>query len=155
MTFVFAVLFVLLCPALALAQAVPDPTTASDAFFDMLARAVAGGDWKLVAVLAVIGLTFLAKTYGSKIPGALGTFLASSRGGAILALVLSLLVALAPAIAGKAPWSINLVRDALTLGLGAIGGWVGVRRLLGVGDAGQVAVVTQVQTVPPPAAPAA
>lgn len=131
MKFIVAVMFALLIvPALALAQAVPDPSS-TDAFLGAMVQAVAAGDWKWLAVLAVIGLTFAVRKYGTKLPGAVGSFLATSRGGAVTALVFALVCALAPAIAGKVPWSVALVKDAVLLGFTAIGGWVGVRRIAG------------------------
>ena len=113
-----------------LAQIVADPSQ-SDAFLDAIAAAISSGDYKWAAVLGIVGLTALVRQFGPKIPGKVGLFLATSRGGAITALVLALVMALAPAIGGKAPWSPLLVKDALLLGFAAIGGWVGVRRIVG------------------------
>lgn len=121
---------VFLVPGLVLAQTLPDP--GSDGFVDFLIDAVSRGDYRYAAVLAVIGLTFLARTYGSRLPGALGEFFTSSRGGAILALLLALLTGLAPPLLGWVPWSVRVVFDALMAGFAAIGGWTGARRLFGV-----------------------
>ena len=54
-------------PFLALAQALPDPAQ-TDAFLDTFVRAMASGDWRYVAVLAVLGLTFLVRRFGPSIP---------------------------------------------------------------------------------------
>lgn len=117
-------------PFLALAQALPDPAQ-TDAFLDTFVRAVASGDWRYVAVLAVLGLTFLVRRFGPSIP-IVGPYLVSSRAGAVTALVLALVTGLAPPILGWVPWSVRIVLDVLLAGFASIGGWVGVRRIVGV-----------------------
>lgn len=120
----------LLFPIIALAQvAIPDPAT-GDAFVQAIVAAVTSGNFRYAAVLGVIGLTFLVRLYGPRIPG-IGKYLVSSRAGAVTALVLALLMALAPALAGFVAWSPKIIGDALLYGFGAIGGWVGVRRIVG------------------------
>jgi hypothetical protein len=39
---------------------------------------------------------------------------------------------LAPPILGWVPWSARIVLDVLLAGFASIGGWVGVRRIVGV-----------------------
>lgn len=131
-------------PLLVLAQgALPDPA-ASDAFLETLLAAIAKGDWRYVAVLAVIFLTYAIRRWGPSIPR-VGAYLTSSRAGAITALVLALVTGLAPPILGWVPWSARIVADVLLSGFAAIGGWVGVRRVIG-------AAPPVVQAVPPPVA---
>jgi hypothetical protein len=124
-----AALVVLAFPLVALGQ-LPDPAQ-TDAFLDAFVKAVAAGDWRYVAVLAVLGLTALVRRFGPSIP-VVGPYLVSSRAGALTALVLALVTGLAPPILGWVPWSVRIVLDVLLAGFASIGGWVGVRRILGV-----------------------
>jgi hypothetical protein len=122
------ILGALFAPVFALAQTAVDPAD-GEAFFGLIAKAVAAGDWRWVAVLAVIGATFLVRTYGSKLPK-IGHLFASKRGGAAIACFMALLSALAPALAGQVPWTMAILSNAIMMSAGAIGGWVGVRRLI-------------------------
>lgn len=134
-----AVLVVL--PLFALAQtAIPDPSN-TDAFLQAIVDAITGGQWRAVVVLAAVGGVYLLRTFGTKIPGKVGEFLASNRGGAVLALLFAVVSGLGTMVlAGKAI-TFKAVLDVLLLGFTAIGGWVGVRRLLGLDIASQAAAV--------------
>ncbi len=121
----------------ALAQ-VPDPAN-TDAFLDALVKALASGDHRYAAVLVVIGATFLVRQFGPSIP-VVGPYLVSSRAGAITALVLAVVTALAPPLIGWVAWSPRIVLDALLYGFGAIGGWVGVRRIVSAPSTAPAAV---------------
>lgn len=149
----FAVLLiaVLAVPLLALAQAtIPDPSN-TDAFLQAIVDAITGGQWRAVVVLVAVGAVYALRSGGTKLPGKLGVFLASSRGGAVLALAFAVVSGLgALVLAGKAI-TLKSVLDVLLLGFTAIGGWVGVRRLLGL----DVASAAAAQFVPAPAGTAA
>lgn len=138
---------VLVVPLLALAQAVlPDPSN-TDAFLQAIVDAITGGQWRAVVVLVAVGAVYALRAGGTKLPGKLGAFLASSRGGAVLALLFAVVSGLgALVLAGKAI-TLKSVLDVLLLGFTAIGGWVGVRRILGMDVASQAAA----QFVPAPA----
>ena len=144
----FAAIVVL--PILVLAQ-VPDPGADPDTFIKALVSALAGGQWKVAGVLGAIGGIYLLRTFGTKIPGAVGAFLGTSRGGAFLALLATLVVGLGAALVAGTPITVNLVLGVLTTAFAAIGGWVGVRRLLGL----DVASVAATQFVPAPPGSAA
>ncbi len=143
-------LFVLL-PCLALAQAtIPDPAN-TDAFLQAIVEAITGGQWRVVVVLVSVGAIWALRTGGIKIPGAVGAFLATNRGGAILALAFAVISGLGTfVIAGKAI-TLKAVIDILLLGFTTIGGWVGIRRILGMDVASQAAQ----QFTPAPAGSAA
>ena len=139
---VLAVIF----PVLAFAQVV-DPNADLNGFLAQVLDAVKGGNWRLVAVLAAIGAIYALRRFGTKIPGKVGVFLATSRGGTILAVVFSLLVGLGSAFLAGQSFSLALLVDVLMFALTAIGGWVGVRRIMGIdgktlGDAAAGKVVT-------------
>lgn len=120
---IFAVVAALFLPiGLAVAQPSPDDP---GAFFNAVVAAIQGGQWRVVAVLGVIALVWVAKRYGSK----RWAFLGTSRGGALLALAAGLVSTFAPAILAGTPFNLKLVLDAVMLGVTAAGGWVMVRRL--------------------------
>lgn len=142
---------VLILPLLAVAQAtLPDPSN-TDAFLDAIVQAITGGQWRAVVVLVAVGAVYALRVGGTKLPGKVGAFLATSRGGAVLALLFAVVSGLgAMVLAGKAI-TLKSVLDVLLLGFTAIGGWVGVRRLLGMDVAAQAAK----EFVPAPAGTAA
>jgi hypothetical protein len=119
------VAFVLLTPVVVFGQT-PDPGADPSSFLLAIVAAIQGGDWRGLAVLVAIGVTWAAKKYGAKVWPWLGT----ARGGATLALVLGFTGTLVPALAGGASITPKLVIDGVLFGLTSIGGWVGVRRLI-------------------------
>lgn len=138
--------FITMVPLLAFAQVV-DPNVDLNGFLGQVFDAVKGGNWRLVAVLASIGAIYVLRKYGSKIPGKVGEFLATSRGGAILAIVFGFLVGLGSAVLAGQTITLSVVVDVLMFAFTTIGGWVGVRRILGIdgatkGDAAASKVVT-------------
>ncbi len=126
-----------LFPIVAFAQLV-DPTVDPNAFTTQLLAAIQGGQWRVVVVLVAVGAIFLLRKLGTQIPGAVGTFLASNRGGALLALAFAVITGLGTALLGGTPITLKVVLDVLLLGFTAIGGWVGVRRILGMDAASTV-----------------
>ncbi len=142
-------------PFLALAQAVaiPDPSN-TDAFLGAIVQAIAGGQWRAVVVLVAIGAVYFLKTGGARIPGAIGLFLGTSRGGAILALAFSVVTGLGAMLLAGQPITVKAVIDILLLGFTTIGGWVGVRRILGL-DVASKAAATFVAPAPGTAGDAA
>jgi hypothetical protein len=118
-------------PLLALAQvAVPDPSQ-PDTFLSALLAAVAGGQWKVVAILATVGVVFLLRQGASRLPGAAGAFFASARGGAVLALLGGIVTVLAGVlIQPGAKLSAAVLLNGFVLGVAAAGGWTLVRRLI-------------------------
>jgi len=111
-------------PVIVLGQVVASPDD-PNAFFGAIVTAVQGGQWRVVAVLAVVALVWAAKRWGSTY----WPFLGTSRGGALLALAAGLVSTLGPALVAGTPFSLKLLLDALLLGVTAAGGWVVVRRL--------------------------
>ncbi len=121
-----AVLAVVLFPIFAaFAQAAPPSPDDPTAFLQTIVAAVQGGQWRVVAVLGLVALVWVARRYGARY----WPFLATSRGGALLALVAGCLTTFGPAVFAGTTFSLKLVLDALMLGVTAAGGWVVVRRL--------------------------
>lgn len=127
----FFLAVVVAVPLLVLAQAsAPVPTPEDPVpYIGAILTAFQARNFALVGVLATIGIVWGLRSAGARIPGAVGTFLASRRGGAILALVGGLATAIAvPVLAGKNLSGAVLV-DALAYGLASAGGWTVVRRI--------------------------
>lgn len=109
---------------------VPDPESDFIGFAKLFKEAAKNGNWKLLAVLLVIGIVWAARKYGVLIPK-VGDFLKSPRGGAILAILTGVFGVIATGLAASGKFSAGLVWDGLLLGLTAAGGWTVVKKLLG------------------------
>lgn len=118
-------------PLVTLAQvAVPDPADPSS-FLSALLQAVAGGQWKLVSILVAVAVVYLLRQGAARLPGAVGAFFASARGGAVLALLGGVVTVLAGVlIQPGAKWSWAVMVNGFVLGVAAAGGWTLVRRLI-------------------------
>lgn len=89
--------------------------------------AITTGNWRHVAALALILVTMLVRRFQKKLP----KVLRGDRGGVITVFVLSLLGAVGhTALAGASFGSLDLWETAALIALEAIGGFVGVKRLL-------------------------
>lgn len=145
----FIAIFVL-SPLFALAQVIPDPGADSGAFFNQLLDALAKGQWRVVGILAAIGVVYLLRQGATRLPGGLGTFFQSSRGGAVIALLGGVVTALAGILIGGGPINAALLINGVVLGIGAAGGWTVLRRLIW-GDAPPTLYPAKAPA--PPAAP--
>ena len=122
-----------LLPILALAQAtIPDPSADLGGFLALLLGAVQGKDWFLAGALVASGLTWPVRAFLVKMPGAAGAFFSSSRGGVVIALAVGMLTGLSGALLAHTPFSVGLLVNIVGVGFTAIGGYAGVRRLLGL-----------------------
>ncbi|WP_233604967.1 hypothetical protein [Corallococcus sp. AB030] len=127
-----AVLFLcLVFPSVAFAQAnsTPDPGNV-ESFARLILDAVTARNWALVASLAVIALVYVLRRF----VGAWWPLLRTARAGAVLALLLSVSGAMANALLAGESFTVALLLKALTIGLGAAGGFTVVKTLL-FGDA--------------------
>lgn len=133
----------LLAPVLALAQVVVPTPEDSGAFLAFLLTAVQTKQWVLVGMLATMALVAALKKIGAKYVPFFGT----RRGGALLALIGGVIVALVePLITGKS-LSISTALYALLYGPGAAGIWTMARRLIygdGVVEAGSTSLTPTV-----------
>jgi hypothetical protein len=103
----------------------PDPSNL-EAFASSVLAAVTSGNWALLAALVLVGVVFLARRFGAKrVP-----FLATARGGALLALLGGVAGAIATALASGGPVSVALVLSGLQVGFLAAGGWTVLKKLL-------------------------
>lgn len=130
LTLVLAVAVLSLAVFPVFAQVVPDPGADGGAFFNQLVAAVASGDYRLVAILAAVGAVFLLRQFATRIPGAVGAFFKTKRGGALTALLGGVVTALAGLLIGKGPINVGLIVNGIVLGIGASGGWNVVKDLI-------------------------
>lgn len=90
-----------------------------------LLDAIRDRDWRLVVSLALIGIVFLARRFGRRLK-----YLRGDRGGVLLTFAVASLATVSATLAADEPFRFESVLAALSMGLTAIGGYVGVRRLL-------------------------
>jgi hypothetical protein len=130
----FAFLVALLVvPLFALAQqAIPDPSADLGGFLALLLGAVQGKDWFLVGAAVASGLTWPVRFMLVRLPGGAGAFFSTSRGGVVIALAVGMLTGLSGALLAHTPFSLGLVVNIVGVGFTAIGGYAGLRRLLGL-----------------------
>jgi hypothetical protein len=109
---------------------VPDPESDFAGFAKLFKEAAKNGNWKLLAVLLVIGIVWALRKYGVLIPK-VGDFLKSARGGAILTILTGVFGVIAAGLVSSGKFSAGLIWDGILLGLTAAGGWTIVKKLLG------------------------
>jgi hypothetical protein len=109
---------------------VPDPENDFAGFAKLFKEAAKNGNWKLLAVLLVIGIVWALRKYGVLIPK-VGDFLKSARGGAILTILTGVFGVIAAGLVSSGKFSAGLIWDGILLGLTAAGGWTIVKKLLG------------------------
>jgi hypothetical protein len=108
-----------------------DPSVDPGHFAEQTYQALQHQDYRLFAALAVIGLVWAARKFGGKLPGKLGDFMRSDRGGAVLALVMGVLENVAhAALAGSL--TAHAVMDGLVNGVLAAGGYSAAKKMLPV-----------------------
>lgn len=110
----------------------PTPAPAQDVgeFAKMFFNAAKNGDWKLLIVLIVVGIVWALRKWGAAIPK-VGEWLATDRGGAILALLAGIFGVIGTGLVSGSAWSFALIRDGLLLGFTAAGGWTIIKKILG------------------------
>lgn len=102
---------------------------------DILQKLLEAGttsNWRLFIILALVAVVSLLRFLGSKLPGALGQFVASDRGGAVLALVSGIGGSIITAAAAGASIGLATILNGVIAGFTAAGGWTVVRKILGI-----------------------
>jgi len=119
-----------------LLQAVPDPTVDFSGFVKMLTDAAGSGQWKLVGIVICVGVVFALRHFASRLPGKVGAFFQTARGGALLALLGGVATTLAGVLVQPGQKvSLAILLNGFVLGVAAAGGWNVVRRLIWGDDA--------------------
>jgi hypothetical protein len=105
-----------------------------EAFLKTAYDAVMHRDYRLLAATLLIGIVALARKYGARVPGKVGAFVASDRGGAVLALALAIIGGAANALLAAQPLSLAMVGSAIYVAVLAAGGYALVKKadLLGL-----------------------
>ena len=86
-------------------------------------EAFRGGDYAAAGALALVVLVAVARQYGSKVPGAVGAFLAGELGAATLVLVGSFAATLAAMVSGPGVATAAVVWTAAKIAFYASGGF--------------------------------
>jgi hypothetical protein len=98
------------------------------AFLKTAYDAVMHRDYRLLAATILIGFVAVARKYGARVPGKVGAFVASDRGGAVLALGLALIGGAANALLAAQPLSLAMVGSAMYVAVLAAGGYALVKK---------------------------
>lgn len=106
-----------------------DPQNFDD-LFHAAADAVKLHDWRILAAVACVALTWAFRWGAGKIPGKLGAWIKSDQGGAFSALLMGVLGSLGHALFGKEPFSAQFLVDGVVMGVTAAGGYATIKKLL-------------------------
>lgn len=94
-----------------------------------LVQAVRDGNWSMVAACVLIVLVWFARKFNTKI-----SFFQGDRGGPILVFALSFAGAISTSLMASEPISFKMFLAASQIALMAIGGFVGVKKILWPSD---------------------
>ncbi len=94
-------------------------------FLGNLVQAIRGGQWQMVVAFMLVCLVYLARRFGEKIE-----FFRSDRGGPILVFSISFAGSLGASMLADSPIDAKLFLTAAEVALMAMGGFVGLRRVL-------------------------
>jgi hypothetical protein len=83
--------------------------------------AIQAHNWQYVAVLGLVAVVYLIRKYALKLPGKIGTFVNSDRGGSLLVLVSGIAMSWVTAIKNGAHFSWAVVFSGITTGILASG----------------------------------
>jgi hypothetical protein len=110
------------------ASVAPDPGVDAGAFIKSAFDAAQRGDYRMFAALALIGVVYVARKYGAKVPGKIGAFAASDRGGAALALGLAIVGGVSHALLAARPLGLSMLVSAVYISFLAAGGYSLVKK---------------------------
>lgn len=122
MRYVLVVLAVCLFPVLALAQAIPDPSTDIEGYLDLLTELWTGARWAPLVAVVVIGVVAALRRWGAS----LVPWFATRIGGLVLAVVGAVAVSAAHGLLTGLPVA-QVVVNAVVAAVGAIGIHSGVK----------------------------
>lgn len=144
--YIFALcLAMLLCPILALAADPASVVSSPQAFADALTAALSAGQYRIAVGIVLAGLVWLLRDKAlANLPGKVGAWLSSPRGGVVIILAAGALATLSLRLLAAAPLHLaevpGLLVNCIATGLMAAGGW---------------SVLTKWQAKPPAVPPAA
>lgn len=121
---------------------VVDPAVDPAAFVKALFEAIHSGNGKVAVVMAVVGLAWLARSYGPKLWAPLGkTWVVT-----LISTVGSIALAIAHAAMAGAPITLRLVIDALLVGLPALFTAILAERRIAAAEAAGAAAAAKVDS---------
>lgn len=139
---------VVAAPVAPAVPAITDPGHDPD-FLDKLLKAADTSNWRMLAVLIVIGAVWLLRTVGGKKWAVLKT----DRAGAICTLALGTAGAIGNALAAGSDITLRLFINGLMVGITAAGGWVVMKKLFFPSDVKNATPATPATPTPPPTPP--
>lgn len=98
------------------------------AFLKTVYDAVMHRDYRLLVATVLVGFVAVARKYGARVPGKVGAFVASDRGGAVLALGLAIIGGAANALLAAQPLSLAMLGSAVYVAVLAAGGYSLVKK---------------------------
>lgn len=117
-TFLIFVVLIAFC-GVAFAADVPSPDVNATDWLKALYTAATSGEWKMVAGLVMVGITFGLRVYGTRFV----KWFASRNGGVVLNFVMSFLTTLGVAFASGAPIHLSTFLTAISTAVSAAGIW--------------------------------
>lgn len=144
MSKLFMALGLICIPSICMAA---DPTTTSE-LFDQAVSAAKVGDWRVLAGVICIGLVWLARWGVGKIPGKVGAWFNTDRGGAVMALIVGVLGSVAHMLSSKDPFSMKFIMDGAVMAVTAAGGFTVFNKLFKPSDKASPAAPTSDSSTP-------
>lgn len=111
------------------ATATPDPGVDPTAYAKDALDAMRTKNWRMLAALALIGLTWAGRKFAIKLPGKAGAFFATDRGGAVLALLMGIFGGMGTALFAAKAFGWHLLTDGIVMGFTAAGGYAVLRKI--------------------------
>ena len=100
-------------------------------FFEVAYNGIVSGKWLVVAAAALLVVVWFVRTFlGNLVP-----WFRTDKGGVVIALILGVLGAVANALAAGHGVDAKLISLGFAAGFAAMGGWTGIRKLLGIDNA--------------------
>lgn len=85
-------------------------------------------DYRMLAAVLLIGFVAVARKYGARVPGHIGAFVASDRGGAFLSLGLALIAGVIHALLAGSQLGLGMIATAVYISFLASGGYALVKK---------------------------
>lgn len=117
----------------AVATGAVDPTADFTGWVKAAYTAAQGGQYRMLAAVLLIGFVSVSRKYGSKVPGKVGAYVASDRGGASVTLGLAILAGVIHALLAGTPLGLPMLATAIYISFLAAGGY-SLAKKAGLGD---------------------
>lgn len=105
-----------------------DPTVDAPGWVRVAYDAMQRHDYRMLAAVLLVGFVAVARKYGARVPGKVGAFVASDRGGAVLSLGLALIGGVIHALLAGQPLGLAMLGTAMYVSFLASGGYALVKK---------------------------